>query len=160
MTVARSDSIGHVEIRDARLTDIPEIAEIERASFSDPWSASSFRSLIGLPSTWFAVAERDGRVVGYSVLLVAADEAELGNIAIAESERRRGVGQHLLEATIRAARQLGAASIYLEVRDSNDAAKSLYAASGFQEVGRRRGYYRRPLEDAIVLRWRAEQGNG
>lgn len=152
--------MARIVIRDAHLADIPEIAEIERASFSDPWSASSFRSLIGLPSTWFAVAERSGRVIGYSVMMIAADEAELGNIAVADGDRRHGVGRLLLDAAVEAAGELGVVSIYLEVRDSNDAARSLYAARGFEEVGRRRGYYRRPVEDAIVLRWRAEQGNG
>ena len=149
-----------LRVRPALAADIAEIAEIERASFSDPWSAASFRSLIGHPATWFAVAEQDGRVVGYVVLIVAADEAELGNIAIAETERRHGIGSRLLAATIAEAARRGAASVYLEVRDSNAAARSLYAAHGFREVTRRRRYYRRPVEDAIVLRWTAEHGNG
>ena len=151
---------GATAIREARLADIPDIVEIERASFSDPWSASSFRSLLALPSTYFAVAERHGRVVGYSVLIIAADEAERGNIAIADRDRRQGTGRRLLDATMAEAVRRGVASIYLEVRDSNAAARALYARRGFQEVGRRRRYYRRPVEDAIVLRWGAEQGNG
>ena len=154
------DEPAGIAIREARLPDIPEIAEIERASFSDPWSAASFRSLIALPSTYFAVAEQNGRVLGYSVLIIAADEGELGNIAIAEGDRRHGIGRRLLDVTMAEAVRRGVLSIYLEVRDSNTAARALYAARGFQEVGRRQRYYRRPVEDAIVLRWGAEQGNG
>ena len=145
-----------LRVRPALGPDIADIAEIERASFSDPWSAASFRSLIGHPATWFAVAEQGGRVVGYVVLIVAADEAELGNIAIVETERRHGIGSRLLAATIAEAVRRGARSIYLEVRDSNAAARSLYAVHGFREVSRRRRYYRRPVEDAIVLRWSAD----
>ena len=135
-------------------SDLHAIAAIERASFSDPWSARSFRDLLGVDAVFFACArERDGAdPLGYVVAWFAADEGEVANIAVAESARRRGVGAVLLDAAMTEGARRGASAMYLEVRESNVAARALYASRGFVEVGRRRGYYRRPVEDALVLR--------
>ncbi len=100
----------------------------------------------------FLVAERDRRVVGYVVAVRAADEAEILNLCVAPAARRSGTGRALVRAILRRVAALGARAAYLEVRDSNHAARRLYEAEGFAPVGRRRGYYRRPVEDAIVLR--------
>jgi ribosomal-protein-alanine acetyltransferase len=98
---------------------------------------------------------RDGRdgatVVGYAVAWFAADEAELANLAVAASARGRGVGALLLDAVLAEAAHRGAATVYLEVRESNAAARRLYASRSFAEVGRRRRYYHNPAEDALVL---------
>jgi ribosomal-protein-alanine N-acetyltransferase len=91
-------------------------------------------------------------MVGYSVLARAADEAELLNLAVAEGARGRGVGTALVRRVITDAAEWGAWAVFLEVRASNAAALALYGRAGFSEVGRRRGYYRRPLEDALILR--------
>jgi ribosomal-protein-alanine N-acetyltransferase len=80
------------------------------------------------------------------------DEGEIANLAVAPDWRGRGIGALLLVTAITAARSRDATALYLEVRDSNDAARALYAAHGFLEVGRRRRYYRKPVEDALVLR--------
>jgi ribosomal-protein-alanine N-acetyltransferase len=82
----------------------------------------------------------------------AADEGEIANLAVAPSGWGSGTGRRLLNAALAEALARGAAAVYLEVRDSNDRARRLYHSSGFEEVGRRRRYYRRPVEDAIVLR--------
>jgi len=66
--------------------------------------------------------------------------------------RRQGIGASLLDAALAEGRRRGAQNMYLEVRESNSAARRLYASRGFEELGRRRGYYKRPVEDAIVLR--------
>ena len=81
----------------------------------------------------------------------AADEAEIANLAVADDERGQGVGAALLDAVLQAAEARGSASIYLEVRESNSVARRLYGSRGFSAVGRRRGYYRRPSEDALIL---------
>ncbi len=80
------------------------------------------------------------------------DEAELLNLAVAPSVRGKGIGSALLERASADARRWGAKARFLEGRASNDDARRLYAKAGFEEVGRRRSYYRRPLEDALILR--------
>jgi ribosomal-protein-alanine N-acetyltransferase len=139
-------------IRRARAGDVARVAEIEATAFSDPWSRASFASLVDDPGVLFAVAEADGEVVGYSVVWAAAEEAELANVAVTPEVRGTGVGRQLLDAAMAAARRHGGEVMFLEVRESNAAARRLYATSGFTQVGRRRRYYRRPVEDALVLR--------
>jgi ribosomal-protein-alanine N-acetyltransferase len=141
-----------IHVRAARREDVPQIARIERASFADPWSAGSFADLVGDERVLFDVAEAGDGVVGYSVVWTAADEAELANVAVAADRRGEGIGALLLDAAIRGARSRGAEVMFLEVRESNTVARALYAARGFRQVGRRRAYYRRPPEDALVLR--------
>jgi ribosomal-protein-alanine N-acetyltransferase len=146
------------ELRPARASDISALVRIEAAAFSDPWPASGFRSLLDARTTRMTVAERDGELLGYSVVIVVQDEAELANIAVAEQARGEGIGRQLLTAVLNAARVEGVASMYLEVRESNTAARSLYESLGFAPVGRRRRYYQEPDEDALVLVWRAGAG--
>jgi len=124
---------------------------IERAAFSDPWSAAQLEECLagGLD---FLVADQDGRVIGYAVAVRAADEAEILNLCVAPTARRAGTGRALVRGILERVAAHGARAAYLEVRDSNRAAQRLYEGEGFAPVGRRRGYYRRPVEDAIVLR--------
>jgi [ribosomal protein S18]-alanine N-acetyltransferase len=119
--------------------------------FSDPWSAQDFCDCVSFAS--FLVAEADGeRIVGYVVALDAADEGEILNLAVAPATRRAGLGRALVQQMLDALSDRGVRQVYLEVRESNAPARALYAAHGFKEVGRRKQYYRRPVEDAIVLR--------
>ena len=92
-----------------------------------------------------------GGVGGYAAYWLASDEAELADLAVHPDQRRRGVGRRLVEGVCREARERGAATVYLQVRESNHAALALYREAGFSERGRRRRYYRGPSEDAIVL---------
>lgn len=151
-------------VRAMERADLGVILEIERACFAVPWSERTFRGLLGRPDAALLVAERlaaDGlaaRLQGYAAVWVAGGEAELGNLAVRPSARRSGVGSALLRAALNEARQLGARAVFLEVRASNEAARRLYAGAGFHTVGRRAGYYRRPMEDALVLRRSLELG--
>jgi [ribosomal protein S18]-alanine N-acetyltransferase len=139
--------------RPARGEDLDAIGGIERGAFSDPWSRSSFSALVDERYAYFVVAERDvGPIVGYAVSLVIAGQAELANIAVAQDARGEGIGARLLEATLAEAVTRGADDLFLEVRESNDVARSMYESRGFSEIGRRRRYYRRPVEDAIIMR--------
>ena len=157
MTDPASPAPG-IGVREAVRADLERVHEIEREAFSDPWSFESFVALLGNPRVLFAVAERGGprggagEVVGYVVAWFVVDEAEVANVAVAPEVRGRGVGARLLDEALSAARRHGAASVYLEVRDSNAAARALYASRGFVQIGRRRRYYRRPVEDALVMR--------
>ena len=130
---------------------MPAIHAIERAVFSDPWSARDFRDCVvsGVP---FLVAETVDGVVGYVVTREAADEGEILNLAVAPAWHHRGVGRALVARVLAALAGRGVTRVFLEVRASNVAARALYEGAGFHEVGRRTRYYRRPVEDAVVLR--------
>ena len=141
-----------VRIRSASASDIDHIVHIERASFGDPWSPASFRSLLDNPHVFFAVATDDDVVAGYVVAWFVVDEAEVANLAVAPPSRGRRIGATLLDAALDAARARGVVSVFLEVRDSNAGARALYASRGFAQIGRRRGYYRKPVEDAVIMR--------
>ncbi|HEY6828304.1 MAG TPA: ribosomal protein S18-alanine N-acetyltransferase [Gemmatimonadaceae bacterium] len=142
-----------ISIRPATVHDLGSVASIEHAAFSDPWSLRSFREALDSGSVYFACARSDaGGVLGYVVAWFVADQGEIANIAVAPDQRGRGVGRALLDAALGEAEARGISAVFLEVRDSNQRARELYASRGFEEVGRRRRYYRRPVEDAIVLR--------
>jgi ribosomal-protein-alanine N-acetyltransferase len=134
--------------------ELVDIVALERSSFSDPWSEASFAAVLNEPLAYFAVARDSASrgVAGYLVAWFVADEGEIANLAVREPTRRRGIGAALLDAALDEGGRRGAKAIYLEVRDSNAAARALYASRDFAEVGRRRNYYRKPTEDAIVLR--------
>ncbi len=143
-----------VSLRAAVTEDVDAIAAIEQQAFSDPWPASAFRDLIGHSHTRVTVAVNGaGRVVGYCVMLFVLDEGEIANIAVSPAHRRRGVAQGLLDDALAAAASMGVRAMFLEVRVSNEPARQLYESRGFTLVGRRRAYYREPVEDALVLRW-------
>lgn len=121
--------------------------------FSDPWSTQDFRDCVSFAQFLVAEAEGEGgAIAGYVVALDAADEGEILNLAVAAGGRRNGLGRALVQHILEALTGRGVRQVYLEVRESNAPARALYAAHGFKEAGRRKGYYRRPVEDAIVLR--------
>jgi ribosomal-protein-alanine N-acetyltransferase len=150
--VSNDDTRARIVLRPARDTDIDAVLEIEHASFGDPWNRSAFADLVDDPRVAFLIADAGGAVRGYVVAWFVLDEGEIGNLAVARSTRRRGIGALLLDGAISAVRASDVDTLYLEVRDSNAAARALYASRGFVEVGRRREYYRKPKEDALVLR--------
>jgi ribosomal-protein-alanine acetyltransferase len=152
MTTGRATGPSTVVVRAASAGDVGAVREIEQASFTDPWSASSFRSLVDDPRVRFVVAAERGRVLGYAVAWFVLDEGELANVAVAPAARGRGIGAALLDEVLAEARRRGAAALFLEVRASNASARALYLRRGFAEVARRRRYYRLPVEDAVVMR--------
>lgn len=97
------------------------------------------------------VAEEDGSVWGFVAFRTMADEAEILNLAVDSTRRRRGIGSKLMKDVLTACKAAGVKRIFLEVRDSNEAARNFYSRLGFTQVGRRREYYSRPAEDALVL---------
>lgn len=140
--------------------DLPAILALERESQSHPWSASSFGAAVagegGERAVLLCEYRRMGllverRVVGYCVLRVLAGELEIHNLVVAPDRRGRGLGRLLLGFALAFGAGHGAGRALLEVRAGNAAARGLYAAEGFREVGRRAGYYAQPPEDALVL---------
>ncbi len=141
-----------VAIRDGTSEDMRAIHAIEVASFADPWSEGAFRSMLAHPQVRLRVAVREGDVAGYSIAWILDDECELANLAVAPSSRRAGAGGALLDDLIAEVERRGGGTIWLEVRASNAAARALYESRGFSEMGRRKGYYRAPVEDAVLMR--------
>lgn len=141
-------------IRPLRAAELPQVMEIERASFSTPWRETTFAALLERGDADLFGAESRGRLVGYAVCWIVLDQAELGNVAVAADARGLGVGRRLVEAVLERVRDRGANECFLEVRESNAHAQALYASLGFESIGRRRAYYAHPTEDALVMRKR------
>jgi [ribosomal protein S18]-alanine N-acetyltransferase len=143
-----------VTLRQADSRDLEAVAAIERESFGDPWSASEFESVLTLGHTIFLVASSaaDERITGYVVALAVMDEAEILNVAVSPALRGHGIGGRLLDAALAEVEKRGALSVFLEVRLSNTSARALYGSRRFVDVSRRKGYYRNPSEDALVMR--------
>lgn len=135
-------------IRPAAEADLADIASLEHRCFQDPWSMESFRAFI---SRVAFLAEDPTGIVGYVFAHFAADVGEILNVAVAPEARRRGIGALLVQEACGALARHGVETVFLEVRESNAAAQTLYRGLGFSLVGRRRAYYRHPLEDALVL---------
>lgn len=142
--------------------DLAGIVSLHKEAFSDPWGESAFKDALTGSRNVFLLArqfddhkgdleEKPGLILGYGIIHVVADEAELLNIAVRSDARKNGIGTTLMNILIQEATQRGAARVFLEVRESNQDAVSLYKKHSFFEVGRRRHYYANPLEDAIVL---------
>jgi len=136
-------------IRAASTADLDTIAHIEAASFADPWSRRAFQAHL---RDVFLVAEAADGVAGYLVARLMGVEAEILNVAVRPGARGGGIGRALLDGALESLKALAAAAVFLEVRVSNAAARRLYETAGFTEVGRRRGYYSAPVEDALILR--------
>lgn len=129
------------------------MAAIERLVFADPWSARAFAECLAADAL-FLVADVGGIVAGYVIAQGAAGQGEILNLGVAPAHRRRGIGRRLVAEILARLRERGVHDVYLEVRESNTVARRLYESFGFREIGRRRRYYRRPVEDAVVL-WTA-----
>jgi ribosomal-protein-alanine N-acetyltransferase len=141
-------------LADARQRDVPRLLQIERACSPTPWSEVLFEREIEGPASQVLVACRRGPgvpdVLGFVCWSIAADEAEIRNLAVHPDERRRGVGRQLVDAVIDRARSRGARAVFLEVRATNGGATDLYLSVGFTPTGTRRDYYGRG-EHAITM---------
>ena len=131
---------------------VPQVAELERLCFSDPWSEKSITYELTNPLSLWLVAEIDGTVVGYVGSQSVMDEADMMNIAVHPQFRRQRIAQALVERLVEELLGKGVHSLTLEVRASNEPAKALYSGLGFIQAGRRPNYYRNPREDALILR--------
>ena len=131
---------------------VPQIAELEKVCFADPWSVTSIETeLTSRLSLWLVAMEGD-TLVGYVGSQTVIDESDVMNIAVHPDYRRQGIGEALLETLADALREKGSRGLTLEVRVSNTPAVSLYKKAGFLQVGLRKNYYRNPKEDALILR--------
>lgn len=136
-------------IRPAEPRDLSQIAAIERSVFTDPWSPAMLRST--LQGVALVSEGVNGSVMGYLFAIAIVEDGEILNLAVDPACRRRGVATALTEAGCSALVQRGVRRVFLEVRASNIGAQRFYEGMGFQQVGRRHGYYRRPREDALLM---------
>lgn len=141
-----------IEIREMKAQDVPQIAELERICFSDPWSAQSIATELDNSLSCWLVATDGEKVVGYVGSQTVLDGSDMMNIAVAPDFRRKGLAEALVNALIDCLRQRKSRCLILEVRVSNTPAITLYEKLGFVEIGRRKNYYRNPKEDALILR--------
>ncbi len=154
-----------MNIRNATLADIPSIMDLAANSSSAAhWTAEQYRNVFSAGETaprlaivavenYQDAAIRPGANESLLAFLVArhlSPEWELENIIVTPPAQRKGIGKQLLGVLITAARETNSESVFLEVRESNTAARLLYERTGFQQTGRRKSYYSNPLEDAIL----------
>lgn len=131
---------------------VAQIAELEKRCFNDPWSENSIASeLNNRLSCWLVALEGD-MVIGYVGSQTVLGETDMMNIAVHPDYRNQGVAKNLIQTLMDTLSGQGSHSLMLEVRQSNEPAKNLYASLGFETVGIRKNYYRNPKENALILR--------
>jgi ribosomal-protein-alanine N-acetyltransferase len=158
--------IPAIRIESVGLAHTPVLATLHAACFDDAWSAGAMADVLASPGAFACIAMpvdlSDAAPAGFALARLAADEAELLSLGVIPPARRRGIGQALLDDVIRRAGQLKARALFLEVAETNDTARLLYAANGFSAVGRRPDYYQRansvPVA-ALTLRLMLRQGS-
>ena len=150
-------------IRRAGLTDVRSLWEIEKLSYSSPWSLWCFLAEYANSKSTILVAgpppSEDWETWGFIIYWVVSDEMHLLNLAVHPTRRRQGISRSLLTTALVQARHQGAAVAWLEVRPSNQAALALYQSFGFEEVGVRPRYYNDNGEDALIYAFFWEQRN-
>ena len=140
--------------------DLDQVLEIERRSFTAPWSRKLFQETLSFPASFgFVLRKRvDNGVVGYANFYLIANEVQILNVAVAPESRKRGYAATLLTHAIAFLTRRGADEFFLEVRESNDEAMRLYRRLGFKKIGIRKRYYSETNEDAIVMRLKVDSG--
>lgn len=138
-------------ITDVKPCHLREIAEIENACFSLPWTFEQLEKQMSADNCIFLAATNDdGALMGYIGLMFVLDEGYISNVAVSPNYRRRGVADALITELIeRTKKRLS--FLTLEVRESNLAAIELYSKHGFEPVGKRKNYYDKPKEAALLM---------
>ena len=152
---------GKICVRACRTEDCSRIREIlEDSREAGHWSASSMVETLQEHPRHFLLAWQDEEIAGFISGRRVADEGEILNLAVKPESRRSGVGKTLVLALLDGFWREGAVQVFLEVRESNDAALAFYRGMGFRQIGRRAGYYRQPEEAALVLALRRSRTVG
>jgi len=152
--MVRSETvIPKITIEQMQSEDLDEIARLEKGSFSDPWPKKAFEAQLNDGASIMLAARLAGQkeIVGYLCAYFVLVELQLASVAVKNEYRGMGIGEKLVREMIRLGLGLGAEEVWLDVRESNLAARRLYQKLGFREVYRRKNYYRKPKEDALVM---------
>lgn len=140
-----------MKIREATETDLSSIITIANESFTIPWSLKSFLVEFENPNSIVKVAEINGEVVGFSIIRIIRDEAEVLYLAVKPNHRGKGIATELLRSALEEIKG-SVKSCFLEVRVSNTEAINLYRKMNFQVCGMRKNYYLEPKEDALIMK--------
>lgn len=144
------------EIKFRRMSpkDAPTAAILERECFSNPWTENAYRSTLANDNAIYLAAETEsGELAGICGVLDILGEGDISNVAVAKSFRRQKIGERMIAELLRQGEEKGITAFTLEVRASNEAAIRLYEKFGFVPEGRRKNFYEKPREDALIL-WR------
>ncbi|MCC6922145.1 MAG: ribosomal protein S18-alanine N-acetyltransferase [Nitrosomonas sp.] len=145
----------HPEIRPMCESDLDQVIRIERQIFLFPWSLANFSD--SLKAGYLCrVMEENLTILGYSILMIGPDESHILTLGINPDWQRRGLGEKMLHYLIDLSAEHGAKSVLLDVRESNQGAARLYRQLGFEQIGKRKGYYPAMCgrEDALVMQLR------
>lgn len=143
--------LNKIDIDILKEEDLEEITRIEKETFSIPWSYDSFKDTIDNENTLYLVAHKDKEVAGYAGLWQSLDEGEITNVAVDAKFRRLGIANKLLNILEEKGHERGINAFFLEVRESNEAAIKLYEKQGFKHLGKRKNFYEKPREDALIM---------
>ena len=138
-------------IRRMREEDIPQVAELERLTFSDAWSERSLMETLGQKQTILLTAFEDKKLIGYVILYYVLEEGEIARIAVSPEHRRQGVGARMLLELESLCVDNGISKLLLDVRESNVSAYAFYEDHGFVKDGIRKNFYTGPTEHAVLM---------
>lgn len=139
----------NIKIIKATKENTTDIALIECACFSIPWTEQSIAESLGSDSTYFNIAYADGEPAGYMSIQLAADEGDIMRVAVLPQFRRLGIGRALLTKCFE---DNLFDSVFLDVRENNTPAIKLYQSFGFEKIGLRKNYYANPTENAVMMK--------
>ncbi len=131
--------------------DIEAVSKIEKQNFSMPWSPASFLEMLRGNHTFYVVAEEEGKIIGSCGVMQVLDEGNITNVVIEKESRRKGIGGAMLSFLLEEGKKQGITAYTLEVRVSNAEAVRLYEKLGFVSEGRRKNFYEKPKEDALIM---------
>lgn len=148
---AQREKEAEIIVRELKVEDSAAVAEMEQQIFSDPWSEKSVMETVQQKQSVCFAAEKAGHILGYLLAYHAADEAEIARIAVQKEARRQGAAGKLMQALEHYCEEHKMEKLLLDVRESNEAARSFYTKNGFVEDGIRQGFYTNPSEDAVLM---------
>lgn len=130
---------------------VPELAQMEKEIFSQPWSEQQFRDLLKRDYCLYLVAQKNDKIVGCAGLTILVDEGDIDKVMVQEADRGQGIASLLMEALLEEGRRRGVKEFTLEVRAGNTAAIRLYEKFGLISEGIRPRFYEKPVEDAVIM---------
>ena len=148
---AEREKQARTVVRGTVMEDAAAIAEMEHQIFTDAWSEKSVLDTMSQKNAVCLTAEEAGRIIGYVLAYTAADEAEIARIAVTEEFRRRGTARAIMQELEAVCSKNGIRRLLLDVRESNQGARTFYTDMGFREDGVRRQFYENPQEDGILM---------
>jgi len=148
---AQREKEAEIIVRELKVEDSAAVAEMEQQIFSDSWSEKSVLETVQQKQSVCFAAEKAGHILGYLLVYHAADEAEIARIAVQKEARRQGAAGKLMQALEHYCEEHKMEKLLLDVRESNEAARSFYTKNGFVEDGIRQGFYTNPSEDAVLM---------